>query len=715
MIGQKYSYKDFATTRPIGDITVTLPSPPPKKYIDGYGLSKKNQRFTRQIPDNQVFAFWSQEERKEFIEREWKRRTDGYWFFNNGNLEYITGLHYFYLCYWKFPVVEEIELPNGKKGKRKRLWLPTFTDSDRDYFYYWDHCNKDPDCYGMIHITNRRDGKTYRGTCTMYEVISRTPEALGGIQSKTGTDGKKVFRKLIKSWQKLPVFFKPVDTGESNPSKELRFEEPSKRDTKNRRKKYAEVLRSEINFGTAKEEHYDGDGLMFYYGDEVGKTDPAEAKVHDRWDIVKETLSDGSIITGKSLLTTTVEEMEKKGGKYCKIVWDNSDPNNKNDIGQTESGLYKYFKPAYYGFRGDDKGSSDETKSFIDEYGYSNWQEAKEYLERRRQGKTGASLSSQKRKYPFTEAECFIIDNKQSPFDTDRIYSQIEHNEGLSGGFINRGNFEWKVKDREVVFYPSETGRWEIVWMPPDPNNPNKSKRNGVANNVVWEYNKPRPKNTNIVSGVDPFDHKDTTDDRKSDASSHVYLKLNPLDPENTDLFVSQYINRPPTPEMFYEDMIKQCFFYSCEILSENNKIGLINYFRQRGYDKFLMKRPEPTHTAYSKKHQKEFGIPMTGVDAREALVNAITSYVYNNVGRFESEDNREVVYGRMYFQNTLYEWVEFEPDNWTPYDASVSSGLTLLAKNKYIKPKEAAPEQSPQFFREYITRGTQSVLVERK
>ena len=629
------------------------------------------------------------EEDNAFKYREMARKRDGVHFYNNGKIEYVTGLHYFYLCYWKFPV--------KKQGwKRKKLGLPDWIDADRDHFYFWDICDKDDDCYGMIEITNRRSGKTYRALCTAYELISRSPDSMAGIQSKSKGDAKKCFIKLTKSWQKLPDFLKPIDSGETHPTTALKFQEPGTRDTKMKKKEYTEVLGSEINYGSSKEEEYDGDGLLFYFGDEYGKN--TESNVYEMWLVVKECLSDGSDVTGKALITTTVEEMEKKGGKNCKLIWDGSDPAKKNGINQTESGLYKYFKPAYYGLRGGDK---EIKKDFIDEWGYSKIKEARAYLEKKRKGKDGASLSSEKRKYPFDESECFIIDNAMSPLDTDRLYAQIEHNSGLPASKVVRGNFVWKIMDEEVEFIESKEGFWLVVWMPQEKE----------RNQFTLSKNRKMPAMRHVsCSGCDPYDHKTVTGGKKSNAASVVRVKFDPMNPHDSKLFACLYVARRPTPELFYEDMVMQSFFYGHEMLVETNKPGLSNHFRTRGYFHYLMRRPEPTHTAFSKAHQKEPGIPMTGDAPREALIGALATEVYTNVGWLE----KEAMYSKCYINEICLDLIEFEADNWTPYDISVATGLALLGERKFIAHKEVSDEKKIQnFVREYRYKGNRARLVE--
>lgn len=673
----------FQRERLIYGLTITLPEPPPVKEIANYDKPQKDQRFVPvEIPHD--LRMWQPDKRKEFESREWKRRREGYWFFNNGNLEYLTGDHYFYVNYWKFPVVK-----NGKKV----LGLPNWVDSDRDEYYFWEHCVNDPKSFGMLVASFRRSGKTYRATSRLYNKLSQTPESHGGIQSKTDTDGRKVFQKLIKSWQKLPYYFKPIDTGDSHPVTSLRFYESGVKNTKTQYKDYSQVLRSEIDYGTALDEHYDGDGLLFHLSDEVGKLSPKNGNVLERWFVIKECLSDGNTITGKAMWTTTVEEMEKKGGRQFHNVWKICDQNKRNILGQTDGGMYRYFNPAYYGFRGEDEGVC-----FVDEYGYSNKEAALAYHKKKRNSLSGEALLSYRRKYPITESDLFVIDNKESIFDLDRIYKQMEYNETLPESTVIRGNFVWVNYGTKAKFVPDSSGRWWIVWRPKDDD----------ANNQVIVQGKPTPGNPNIVSGVDPFDHKFTTDNRKSNAASYVFKKFDPLDPANSALPVAQYIARPHTPEMFYEDMLMQSVFYGCELLSENNKIGLVNYFRQKGFAQYLMHRPEHTHTSYSRKEQMEVGIPMTGEEARQSLMDAVIGYIYNHVG-FDMATN---FYGKLFFTELIEDLINFDPEKWTPHDCTVAFGLALLATNKKMikREKEGGNEK---YFNIYRQSGNGSRIID--
>ena len=81
----------------------------------------------------------------------------------------------------------------------------------------------------------------------------------------------------------------------------------------------------------------------------------------------------------------------------------------------------------------------------------------------------------------------------------------------------------------------------------------------------------------------------------------------------------------------------------------------------------------------------------MTGEMPREALMNAIEAYIYENCGHHDETGQM----GKVYFNNLLEDWKNFESDNWTPFDATVASGLALLAARRYRPTKrESRPIQ---------------------
>ena len=122
------------------------------------------------------------------------------------------------------------------------------------------------------------------------------------------------------------------------------------------------------------------------------------------------------------------------------------------------------------------------------------------------------------------------------------------------------------------------------------------------------------------------------------------------------------------------------CVFYGMPILIENNKPRLLYHFKNRGYRNFCMNRPDKSYTKLSKTEKELGGIPNSSEAVKQAHASAIESYIESGVGM---QDDLEM--GDMVFTRTLEDWARFEINNRTKYDASISSGLAIMATQKHL------------------------------
>jgi hypothetical protein len=577
---------------------------------------------------------------------------NGVWFYNNGTIEYITGSHYFYIGSWKIDI-----------------GLPEFRDSDRDLYYLWKFCEEDENCFGLCYFTNRRSGKTVVGTSIIYEYASRTEEAICGIQSKTNKDGKGVFRKLIGSWKKLNPIWKPTDSGETNPREELRFEEPSKRSSKGEKKTYDKVLNSLIGYRSSVEDAYDGEKLKRYYCDEFGKYTEGDAS--ERWDIVKPCLVVGTTIVGKAYFTTTVEELERKGGQAALDIYNDSDYNDRKKDGRTKSGMYRYFKPAYYGLEG-----------YIDKYGYSDIQGAKEALLAQRDGLTGTKLAGEVRKFPFTAKEAFYTAVGTQVFPAHKLYEQKEFNETTKEGIVRKGNFFWENKaEHKVRFFDDPEGFFQVTWFP-ELENRCKYTMDGRGF--------PKPMFTHLGGlGADPYDHKETVDSRQSNAAVAGFRMFDTNNPNNSNGFFLHYVGRRSNPDDFYEDVVMACVFFGMQVLVENQKPGLLNYMNRTGYHHYIKRTQQSDYTKSTSKKYVE-GVSMSGNLVRQEAINNLSVYIHKFVGKISQQiqmeemgipsyETRDDLYGNCPFTDMIDDWLKFDANNWTVYDETVASMICLL------------------------------------
>ena len=673
----------------ISGLPICLPKQPRKKDIAGYDLPTHLQTWARTEMPSELARIKSMDEWYEmpkefrqrfspFIEEEFRRRREGYWFYNNGEPTYITGRHYMMLQWSKIDI-----------------GYPSFLDFQRKLFVHQAACEADPRCLGQLYTKCRRSGYTNMSACVLVDEATQVKDKLLGIQSKTGKDAQEnVFmKKVVAIFKSYPFFFKPIQDGTTNPRMELAFREPSKRITKNNKTSIkGDALNTIINWKNTTNNAYDGEKLHILYLDEAGKWEKP-TDIREAWRIQRTCLIVGRRVIGKALVGSTVNPMDKGGQEY-KELWKDSDPQERNKNGRTTSGLYKIFIPAYEALEG-----------FFDKYGKpiieTPEQEletldgetvdigARQFLKNERDAlkHDAREMNEIVRQFPFTTDEAFRDSVEGSLFNIGKIYEQIDHNENMYPDPVVRGNFTWKggIRDTEVVFVPSSEGRWFVSWMPPLE----------LRNQKVTERGKAIAPNKLIgCGGVDSYDIDATTDGRGSKGACHIYNKFNMRAPAN--MFVAEYCSRPPMAKIFYEDVLMAAFFFGYPLLVENNKYGIVRYFESRGYDGYLLDRPQHLTTSGSVA-TKTKGIPSNSQDVIHTHAQAIEDYIHNHVGINEKGE-----VGRMYFNRTLEDWIGYRIDNRTKFDLTISAGLALLAAQTVVQKKKAADFTGKKFFRKY-------------
>ena len=675
----------------LGGLVIILPSQPPKKEIDGYGSPNDMQLWKRVPMPQELSRIKSMDEWGEmprefrqkfspYIEEEFRRRREGFWFYNNGVPTYITGRHYMML-----------------QWTRMDVGYPDYLEFQRDIFVHLAACEADPRCIGQLYTKCRRSGYTNICSSVLLDEATQVKDKLLGIQSKTGKDAQEniFMKKVVYMFRHYPFFFKPIQDGTTNPRMELAFREPSKRITKkNKTTQTGEALNTVINWKNTTNNAYDGEKLHILYLDEAGKWEKP-TDIRDAWRIQRTCLIVGRKIVGKALVGSTVNPMDK-GGKEYKDLWEDSDPVARNANGRTRSGLYRLFIPSYESLEGffDVHGKpiiDDPDKPLVGLDGDHVSIGAKTFLKNERESLKSdpSELNEVTRQFPFSEDEAFRDSISGSIFNIGKIYQQIQHNDELFPNPIVRGNFVWSngQQDTQVVFSPNPHGRFRISWMPPE----------NLRNVVRLHRNKKVAPNPELgVGGVDSYDLDSTVDGRGSKGALHLYNKFHMEHPSNT--FVLEYASRPPLAKIFYEDVLMAAFFYGYPILIENNKYGIARYFELRGYDGYLMDRPRHLMSPNAKVNVKTKGIPSNSQDVIQAHAQAIEAYIHNHVG--SNPETGEV--GNMPFNRTLEDWIGFKIDNRTKYDLTISSGLCLLGAQKAKTKKKESNFSEKKFLRSF-------------
>ena len=684
----------------IQNLAIALPEAP--KVID-----KKNDKWiAEEYPKelNQIKSIFDWEGYSEsfklkwypYIDAEFTKREDGHWFNNKGVPTYITGTHYMYLQWTKIDV-----------GK------PDYREANRLFFIFWEACKADKRCYGIAYLKNRRSGFSFMASGEVVNLATISSDARFGILSKTGADAKKMFTdKVVPISVNYPFFFKPIQDGMDRPKSEIAYRVPASKLTKKSitstaEKQILEGLDTTIDWKNTGDNSYDGEKLKLLVHDESGKWERPD-NILNNWRVTKTTLRLGSKIIGKCMMGSTSNALDKGGANFKKL-YNDSDVTRRNKNGQTSSGLYSLFIPMEWNYEG-----------YIDSYGYPVFDTPKEpvpgndgdyidigvidFWENEVDGLKHDSdgLNEYYRQFPRTEEHAFRDEAKNSIFNLTKIYEQIDYNEDLvRQGVVTKGSFSWEngLKDTKVIFSPNPSGRFLVSWVPPK----------NLQNNVIVKNGIKHPGNEHIGGfGCDSYDISGTTDGAGSKGALHGLTKFSMEDaPPNT--FFLEYIARPQTAEMFFEDMLMAIVFYGMPILCENNKPRLLYYIKRRGYRGFSMNRPDKLWNKLSVTEKEIGGIPNTSEDIKQAHAAAIETYIEKYVGVNENGG------GNIYFNKTLNDWARFDINNRTKFDATISSGLAIMACNRHLyhpKPKYEKPSLDLKISR-FNNKGTHSQIIQ--
>ena len=712
---EKYNFVVISKTGQIEDVinvsglNIALPKIP--KVIFKRSDKKENQYWENKTLPKQLSRIKSifqwhdtpasfKNEWVDYIENEFNFREQGYWFLNNGKHTYITGTHYMYLQWTKIDIGS-----------------PDFREANRIFYIFWEACKADKRSFGMDYLKIRRSGFSFMASCEGVNMGTITKDARIGILSKTGSDAKKMFTdKIVPISNNYPFFFKPIQDGMDKPKTELAYRVPAAKITKKNmyltEEQELEGLDTTIDWKNTDDNSYDGEKLLLLVHDESGKwIRPND--ILNNWRVTKTCLRLGSRIIGKCMMGSTSNALNK-GGSSFKKLFEDSDITKRNANGQTKSGLYNLFIPMEWNMEG-----------FIDIYGMpvletpdspilgidnekikigaiNYWQNEVDSLK-----SDANALNEFYRQFPRTESHAFRDESNQSLFNLTKLYQQIDYNDSLIiEHHVTQGSFQWEngVKDTKVVWSPNKNGRFFVSWTPEY----NMQNRFIVRNGIKF------PANEHLGSfGCDSYDISGTVGGKGSNGALHGMTKFN-MDNAPSNEFFLEYVARPQTAEIFFEDVLMACVFYGMPLLCENNKPRLLYHFKNRGYRGFSMNRPDKTYNKLSKTEKELGGIPNSSEDVKQSHAAAIESFIEKNVGLDMSgtfRDGDEM--GTMPFMRTLDDWAKFDISNRTKYDASISSGLAIMANQKHLyTPTQKQSKISINFAR-YANKGTLSELLQ--
>ena len=705
---QKYDFVVISKDGTLGDIIsiqglrIGLPATPKKCFERD---TKKDQQYWERqalpkiLSKIQTIFHWNDKPTEfknqwvDYIEAEFDRREYGMWFKSNGKPTYVTGAQYMYLQWTSIDV-----------------GYPDFREANRLLFLFWEACKADKRSFGMDYLKIRRSGFSFMSSSECVNTGTLAKDARVGILSKTGSDAKKMFTdKVVPIANRLPFFFRPIQDGMDKPKTELAFRIPASKITK---KNMFDSTNDElygldttIDWKNTDDNSYDGEKLLLLVHDESGKWIKPN-NILNNWRVTKTCLRLGSKIIGKCMMGSTSNALSK-GGDNFKKLYEDSDVFTRNKNGQTKSGLYSLFIPMEWNMEG-----------FIDRFGMpvfhtpskpvlgidgepiikgaiNYWQDEVDSLKN-----DADALNEYYRQFPRTESHAFRDESKQSIFNLTKIYQQIDYNDSLiTDHHLTRGNLSWKngIKDTEVMFNPDTRGRFYVSWTP----------EKGLQNRIETKNGIKHPGNKHLGAfGCDSYDISGVVGGGGSNGALHGKTMFH-MDNAPINQFFLEYIARPQTAEIFFEDVLKACVFYGMPILIENNKPRLLYHFKNRGYRGFCMNRPDKHYTKLSKTEKELGGMPNSSEDVKQAHASAIESYIEEHIG-IKNEDEM----GDCIFARTLEDWAKFDISNRTKFDASISSGLAIMATQRYLYTPQKKVSKIKVNFAMYNNKGTNSEII---
>ena len=638
---------------PIYGIECTIPDTPLKKDISGWDLPEREQMFRRtEIPESFYDIEMDEdglplydEQQVSFVKAEWKRVSEGYWFYNKGRQTYITGDHYFYLNYWM--------LEHGG--------LPEYRDADRRWFVFYEECLKDPDILGIIRVKKRREGATSQASCIITKAASISENTRCGVISKTGKDAEDLFQNMVVyGFRAMPSFLQPRTDGTEDPKKKLVFVKPSKK--KGARKglfNRREGLNSFIEWRNTALNSFDSGRWSRLLIDESSKF-PTDIVIQEYWNIAKKTLTEGANKVGFGLMISTVNP-PNSGGLPFKRLWDDSDQFKYGR--KTPSRLVRYFAPANDGYAG-----------FIDKWGLSELEKAKEHiLEERAASKQDQDV----RDYPLSELEAFKFNEVDCHFNLDNIEKQ-EYFLKENHVPLRRGRL-YLDSDNKVQFTDDSAGKWLIYKMPTNQNS-FMLKGNAMYPISATEYG----------IGCDPFRHSITSGEG-SMGSAWVGQKLDITREEDTGMPVAHYYGRPKMKDLFWKEMLMAAMWYGAPVTIEKDAgDDYYPYFQKynpTGHNCLPMLGKKPD-AVINPDRKSKINFLDRGVASADAF--ALSKQLEYGINYIEHHCHK------IFYPDLLDELKRYRHDNRTKFDITVSFMIMLLTLTGQNKANTVGKKKTP-------------------
>lgn len=621
---------------------------------------KRNDIRKKYVKDRNVLT----EKYKEFIDKEFHRRTYGLFIKIDEDIIYLTGENYMFLNYYY--LAEDKIYPNFRITAAHTWW-------------HWEGVCADKDSWGELRLKSRRVAWTVEACSIALNKMTRTTYIEIPVVSETDRLAGKLFQgKIVNSFKYYPTYFIPLNykpNEQATTKLEITFETDEQ-----------EV--SNISVYPTKAVAYDSTKAKYGINDEVGKytnTTFTEFRGNHR-DCYFKGLTN---IVGKGKFGSTAGEFAN-GGESYKYEFESANPLERDKLGRTSTGLIALFVDDCYTSAG-----------FFDKWGYpivhnpfepieNEDGEILEYgaitawnitAENKKKGKK-SDYNNFLRQHPRTVDHAFRNEGGlNNDFDIDNLNDHFDHVNNLTEGQLNeviyRGNLDWEGEkfNSKIIWKPNTKGRIQTTWIP-DKEHQNKSvKINFHGKNLV------APANSDVgCFGVDSYDMiGNTKTGTGSDGSIVGFSKFNMKGAPSHSFFLI-YKERPKKRDDFFDDVIKICVFFGMYALIESNKARLLEYMYDNGFTGYSLRRQDKKWKYLNDQEKLWGGIP-SSTQVIEDQASGLKDYIVDNIGG-ENLDND----CKVYFKELIQEWIDFNINKRKEFDLGVASGMAKMGAQYSLK-----------------------------
>ena len=539
---------------------IPLKEPSDEKEILNHQY-KKSEQFWR-TPEIKNVKKLTERERIEHIELHRRRWLEGVWILINGELKYMTGLHYDHLTFNTY---------NSSKL--------SYFDDERNIFYFIDKAETDPTCDGAVFIKPRR-AKITTILCSLAQ--RKLLEDFSNyitLQSDTLDKAQKSYMQpIIDSYTRRPEWMRE------------KYYAPNGKKPRKSLELSANVIQEE------------GDEWM------GGKVNifPTLVKAIDGLEAIMTVIDEFSKIEGVSpyemyeVARKVIQNFRKQGRIYCasstgdskdavKATMDwhkliaNSNPLKKDKFGKTVSGLWEYFISAIH--------SQYVPREFTDKFGIVNKEKAEEWVwnEIRKYPEGTKEYIYALYKLPLKKEHALLSSAIGSLFPKIRISARLTILEGMAPDekpYVRSSLIE---KDGKVYREADPSGCWLWAVDPYHSIEKNVDTRNRFykSDGVFFPY--PNPEG---AWGYDPINYPKllTKSNSLSEACGMGHKKHDYYNSGVCDEKVGMMLYRPDNPRDANKEMIKACKYTGYPCMHERSIPHVYEDFRDAGMLPFLMK-----------------------------------------------------------------------------------------------------------------------------